>query len=105
MIGMLPLRELALDSHAYRQQPSMPRPQFSHLDNEGVKGLVDSICSRMRSGKQCVCQLCQCSVIWSLGCGTVVACAATGCVRLGCGTAMLECEGAGGQHLQPYAQQ
>eukprot|EP00882_Tetradesmus_deserticola_P016428 GHRQ01017546.1.p2 GENE.GHRQ01017546.1~~GHRQ01017546.1.p2 ORF type:complete len:128 (+),score=53.31 GHRQ01017546.1:365-748(+) len=46
---MLPLRELALDSHAYRQQPSMPRPQFSHLDNEGVKGLVDSICSRMRS--------------------------------------------------------
>jgi hypothetical protein len=51
VIGMLPLRELALDSHAYRQQPSMPRPQFSHLDNEGVKGLVDSICSRMRSGE------------------------------------------------------
>jgi hypothetical protein len=49
---MLPLRELALDSHAYRQQPSMPRPQFSHLDNEGVKGLVDSICNRMRSGEQ-----------------------------------------------------
>ncbi|WIA20048.1 hypothetical protein OEZ85_005913 [Tetradesmus obliquus] len=49
VIGMLPLRELSLDSHAYRQQPSMPRPQFSHLDNEGVKGLVDSICSRMRS--------------------------------------------------------
>lgn len=50
---MLPLRELALDSHAYRQQPSMPRPQYSHLDNEGVKGLVDSICNRMRSGEQC----------------------------------------------------
>jgi hypothetical protein len=28
----------------------MPRPQYSHLDNEGVKGLVDSICSRMRTG-------------------------------------------------------
>lgn len=52
VIGMLPLRELALDSHAYRQQPSMPRPQYSHLDNEGVKGMVDSICSRMRSGEQ-----------------------------------------------------
>jgi hypothetical protein len=51
VIGMLPLRELALDSHVYRQQPSMPRPQFSHLDNEGVKGLVDSICSRMRRGE------------------------------------------------------
>lgn len=51
---MLPLRELSLDSHAYRQQPSMPRPQFSHLDNEGVKGLVDSICSRMRSGEPCL---------------------------------------------------
>eukprot|EP00878_Enallax_costatus_P031742 GHUV01034759.1.p1 GENE.GHUV01034759.1~~GHUV01034759.1.p1 ORF type:complete len:484 (-),score=175.37 GHUV01034759.1:417-1868(-) len=51
VIGMLPLRELALDSHAYRQQPSMPRPQYSHLDNEGVKGLVDSICQRMRSGE------------------------------------------------------
>jgi hypothetical protein len=50
VIGMLPLRELCLDSHAYRQHPSMPRPQYSHLDNEGVKGLVDSICSRMRTG-------------------------------------------------------
>jgi hypothetical protein len=28
----------------------MPRPQYSHLDNDGVKGLVDSICSRMRTG-------------------------------------------------------
>lgn len=50
MIGLLPLRELSLDSHAYRQHPSMPRPQYSHLDNDGVKGLVDSICSRMRTG-------------------------------------------------------
>ena len=49
-IGMLPLRELCLDSYAYRQHPSMPRPQYSHLDNDGVKGLVDSICSRMRTG-------------------------------------------------------
>eukprot|EP00879_Flechtneria_rotunda_P007684 GHRR01008057.1.p1 GENE.GHRR01008057.1~~GHRR01008057.1.p1 ORF type:complete len:138 (+),score=38.69 GHRR01008057.1:527-940(+) len=48
-IGLLPLRELSLDSHAYKQQPGMPRPQFSHLDNEGVKGLVDSICNRMRT--------------------------------------------------------
>jgi hypothetical protein len=55
---MLPLRELALDSHAYRQQPSMPRPQFSHLDNEGVKGLVDSICNRMRSSEQQVSHVC-----------------------------------------------
>jgi hypothetical protein len=51
VIGTLPLRELSLDSHAYRQQPSMPRPQYSHLDNEGVKGLVDAICSRMRNGE------------------------------------------------------
>jgi len=29
----------------------MPRPQYSHLDNEGVKGLVDAICSRMRFGE------------------------------------------------------
>jgi hypothetical protein len=50
VIGLLPLRELALDSHTYRQHPSMPRPQYSHLDNEGIKGLVDSICSRMRTG-------------------------------------------------------
>ena len=51
VIGLLPLRELSLDSHAYRQHPSMPRPQYSHLDNDGVKGLVDSICSRMRTGR------------------------------------------------------
>lgn len=50
VIGLLPLRELCLDSYAYRQHPSMPRPQYSHLDNDGVKGLVDSICSRMRTG-------------------------------------------------------
>jgi hypothetical protein len=50
VIGLLPLRELCLDSYAYRQHPSMPRPQYSHLDNDGIKGLVDSICSRMRTG-------------------------------------------------------
>jgi hypothetical protein len=49
VLGMLPLAELRLDSYAYKQRPGLPRPQFSHLDNEGVRVLVDAICARMRT--------------------------------------------------------
>ena len=45
---MLHLTELAIDSHAHRQAPDMPPRAYSHVDNEGVKALVDSICTRMR---------------------------------------------------------
>jgi len=44
---MLPLTELRLDSWAYKQQPTLSRPAFSHVNNEGVKALVDAICARM----------------------------------------------------------
>jgi hypothetical protein len=29
-----------------RQKPSLPRQQYSHLDNDGVRALVDAICGR-----------------------------------------------------------
>ncbi|KAL6751575.1 hypothetical protein V8C86DRAFT_2775631 [Haematococcus lacustris] len=45
-IGMLPLTELRLDSFIYKQQPTLSRSSYSHVDNEGVKALVDSICNR-----------------------------------------------------------
>ena len=44
--GMLPLLELRLDSFIYQQQPTLSRSSYSHVDNEGVKALVDSICIR-----------------------------------------------------------
>ncbi len=44
--GMLPLTELRLDSLIYKQQPTLSRAAYSHVDNEGVKALVDSICNR-----------------------------------------------------------
>ncbi len=43
---MLPLVELRLDSFIYKQQPTLSRSSYSHVDNEGVKALVDSICNR-----------------------------------------------------------
>jgi hypothetical protein len=45
---MLHLTELSIDSHAHKQAPDMPPRAYSHVDNEGVKALVDSICTRMR---------------------------------------------------------
>ncbi len=44
---MLPVSELRIDSYVFKQQPTLARPQYSHLDNDGVKGLVDSICTRL----------------------------------------------------------
>eukprot|EP00798_Chlamydomonas_sp_ICE-L_P027194 gene27194-2441_t len=46
MVGMLPLVELHLNSFIYKQQPTLSRSSYSHVDNEGVKALVDSICNR-----------------------------------------------------------
>lgn len=46
VVGMLPLVDLKLDSYIYRQQPTLSRCSYSHVDNEGVKALVDSICNR-----------------------------------------------------------
>lgn len=43
---MLPLIELSLDSLIFKQQPTLSRSSYSHVDNEGVKALVDSICNR-----------------------------------------------------------
>ena len=43
--GQLPLRELRLDSQAFRKA-SMNRDVPSHLDDRGVRALVDSICQR-----------------------------------------------------------
>ena len=48
--GSLPVTELRLDSYVYKQQPTLSRSSFSHVDNEGVKALVDSICGRWGSG-------------------------------------------------------
>lgn len=46
VIGMLPLMEMRLDSFIYKQQPTLSRSSYSHVDNDGVKALVDSICNR-----------------------------------------------------------
>ncbi len=54
--GMLPLVELRLDSFIHKQQPTLSRSSYSHVDNEGVKALVDSICNRwcsMGPGERC----------------------------------------------------
>ena len=49
---MLPLAELRLNSHLYSQQPAINRASQSHIDNDGVRSLVDAICQRCnaRSG-------------------------------------------------------
>jgi hypothetical protein len=46
LTGSLPLTELRLDSFIYKQQPTLSRSSYSHVDNEGVKALVDAICNR-----------------------------------------------------------
>lgn len=46
IIGALPLHDLRLMSQMYKQQPSLARLCCSHLDNQGVKALVDAICKR-----------------------------------------------------------
>lgn len=48
-LGMLPLTELRLNSFMYNQQPAINRASQSHLDNEGVRALVDSICHRVNA--------------------------------------------------------
>ncbi|GIL88352.1 hypothetical protein Vretimale_15057 [Volvox reticuliferus] len=45
-IGSLPVADLRLDSYVYKQQPTLSRSSYSHVDNEGVKALVDGICNR-----------------------------------------------------------
>jgi hypothetical protein len=51
VLGMLPLTELRLDSWAFKQQPTLSRPAFSHVTNDGVKALVDAICARMLNSR------------------------------------------------------
>ena len=60
--GQLPLRELRLDSQAFRKA-SVNRDVPSHLDDRGVRALVDSICQRW-SPFQGVCLTAHCS--WHL---------------------------------------
>eukprot|EP00798_Chlamydomonas_sp_ICE-L_P019446 gene19446-26106_t len=55
LVGMLPLVNLQLDSFMYKQQPSLPRGSFSHIDNSGVKALVDSICRRAANNNRTTC--------------------------------------------------
>lgn len=43
---MLPLGELRLNSYLYSQQPAINRASQSHVDNEGVRALVDALCQR-----------------------------------------------------------
>ena len=59
LIGMMNLCELRLDSHSFKQQP-LNRAGLSHVDNEGVKALVDSICARAltQKGRACSTVLC-----------------------------------------------
>ncbi|KAK9816947.1 hypothetical protein WJX72_007280 [[Myrmecia] bisecta] len=44
--GALDVSELRIDSQLYKEQPSVTRTCYSHVDNEGVRALVDSICKR-----------------------------------------------------------
>jgi hypothetical protein len=43
---MLAVEEMRLDSLMYKQQPTLTRSSYSHVDNDGVKALVDAICLR-----------------------------------------------------------
>ena len=45
-IGALALEDLRLTSQVYKKQPSLSRLCCSHLDDDGVKALVDAICQR-----------------------------------------------------------
>ncbi|GFR45980.1 hypothetical protein Agub_g7452 [Astrephomene gubernaculifera] len=44
-IGRLRVADLRIDSFIYKQQPTLNRSSYSHVDNEGVKALVDGICA------------------------------------------------------------
>ena len=46
--GQLPLNELRLESHAFRQSSAITNLTPSHVDDRGVRALVDSICRRWR---------------------------------------------------------
>ncbi|PNH00829.1 hypothetical protein TSOC_013322 [Tetrabaena socialis] len=57
VIGMLPVADLRLDSYVYKQQPTLSRSSYSHVDNEGVKALVDGICTRWCSHNADMCPM------------------------------------------------
>ena len=59
--------EIRLDSFIYKQQPTLSRSSYSHVDNEGVKALVDSICNRW-----CVFVPGEASVAFKAGLGAAV---------------------------------
>ena len=46
--GQLPLNELRLESQAFRQSPAITHATPSHVDDRGIRALVDSICRRWR---------------------------------------------------------
>ncbi|KAK9802669.1 hypothetical protein WJX73_003517 [Symbiochloris irregularis] len=46
--GRLPLNELRLESQVYRQSCTITHATPSHVDDRGIRALVDSICQRWR---------------------------------------------------------
>ncbi|EFJ39893.1 hypothetical protein VOLCADRAFT_100415 [Volvox carteri f. nagariensis] len=56
-IGALPVADLRLDSYVYKQQPTLSRSSYSHVDNEGVKALVDGICNRWSQQSMDMCPM------------------------------------------------
>lgn len=46
--GQLPLNELRLESQAFRKASAVTHATPSHIDDRGVRALVDSICQRWR---------------------------------------------------------
>lgn len=56
-IGTLRLEDLRLVSQVYYKQPSLARLSCSHLDNYGIKALVDAVCA------QCVLLLLFCPIL------------------------------------------
>ena len=46
--GRLPLNELRLESQTFRQSSIITHATPSHLDDRGIRALVDSICQRWR---------------------------------------------------------
>lgn len=47
-LGALSVSELHVDSYLHKQQPNWARAQFSHVDNEGVRALVDMVCDKSK---------------------------------------------------------
>lgn len=56
--GQLPLTELRLESSSFRSMQAITPASQSHLDDHGIRALVDSICRR-----------------WRIDCGELRACA------------------------------